>query len=244
MTIIGATAAAAAAANALAAAAKARALKECTLAFVAALLAGAVATEVSVYVRRRLLPMLRDTEEAVYTVMRERAYAKVRRRRGEAQEKSEEEEQLHARAVAEAMVKARHAWDSKPVVDYASMLTQIYQKHNPEKLEDPEFVKNTLARYVGREKELVAALKKRYNAGRLAVTQLVEDDFVVATQAGPTVDYASMLAKIYQKHNPEKLEDPDFVKNTLARYGGREKELVAALKKKYAIAARARFDAQ
>jgi hypothetical protein len=38
---------------------------------------------------------------------------------------------------------------------------------------------------------------------------------------------------IYQRHNPEKLEGPGFVKNTLERHkGGREGALIEALKKK------------
>jgi hypothetical protein len=43
-------------------------------------------------------------------------------------------------------------------------VTEIYQQHNPEKLKsDPTFVVSTLSRYAGREDELLAALRKKYN---------------------------------------------------------------------------------
>jgi chromosome segregation ATPase len=50
-------------------------------------------------------------------------------------------------------------------VDYAALLTEIYQEHNPEKLTDPAFVANTLLRYAGREKDLIAALNRKYGLG-------------------------------------------------------------------------------
>jgi hypothetical protein len=47
-------------------------------------------------------------------------------------------------------------------VNYHDLLTRIYQKHNPEKLRELEFVARTLRRYEGREHQLLAALKKKY----------------------------------------------------------------------------------
>jgi hypothetical protein len=47
-------------------------------------------------------------------------------------------------------------------VDYVALVTQMYLKYNPEKLEDPEFVANTLQRYKGHEKGLILAMQKKY----------------------------------------------------------------------------------
>jgi hypothetical protein len=47
-------------------------------------------------------------------------------------------------------------------VDYVAVVTRIYEKHNPEKLHDPGFVKRTLSRYVDRETELLQRLKQVY----------------------------------------------------------------------------------
>jgi hypothetical protein len=43
------------------------------------------------------------------------------------------------------------------------------------------------------------------------------------------------VTAIYEKHNPEKLTDPNFITSTLTRYAGKEAALIAALKKKYEI---------
>jgi hypothetical protein len=45
------------------------------------------------------------------------------------------------------------------------MLTAIYLKYNPDKLEDHSFIQNTLKQYAGRERELLAALKQKYGMG-------------------------------------------------------------------------------
>jgi len=113
--------------------------------------------------------------------------------------------------------------------EYTTLLTEVYQKHDPEKLTNPEFVRNTLARYSGREDELIAALRKKYQMAAAALA--------VASQsqaATSTPDYITLVTEIYQQHNPEKLKsDPTFVVSTLSRYAGREDELLAALRKKY-----------
>jgi hypothetical protein len=49
------------------------------------------------------------------------------------------------------------------------------------------------------------------------------------------IDYHAVLTKIYQKHNPEKLDDPNFVGNLLMKYADRETLLLATLKQKYKI---------
>jgi hypothetical protein len=48
-------------------------------------------------------------------------------------------------------------------------------------------------------------------------------------------DYAALLIRIYQKHNPAKLEVSGFIAKTLQRYEGREEALVTALQEKYGL---------
>jgi hypothetical protein len=45
---------------------------------------------------------------------------------------------------------------------YTATVTEIYMKHNPEKLKDPDFISNTLEKYAGKEELLLTALKKKY----------------------------------------------------------------------------------
>jgi hypothetical protein len=49
-------------------------------------------------------------------------------------------------------------------------------------------------------------------------------------------DYAALLIRIYQKHNPAKLEVSDFIAKTLLRYEGREEALMTALQERYGLA--------
>jgi hypothetical protein len=50
----------------------------------------------------------------------------------------------------------------KEKVDYTALVTDIYLRYRPEKLEDPQFVGNTLRKYAGGEQELVVHLRKKY----------------------------------------------------------------------------------
>ena len=101
------------------------------------------------------------------------------------------------------------------------MLNTIFLEHNPEKLKEPNFVKDTLLKYKGKEDQLIAALEKKY-----AVTP---------TLPKTDEEYESLLNTIFLEHNPEKLKEPNFVKDTLLTYKGKEDQLIAALEKKYAV---------
>jgi cytidylate kinase len=70
-----------------------------------------------------------------------------------------------AAAVSEAAVEkeaeeAKAAASAEP--DYAALMTEIYQKYNPEKLQNPGFVASTLARYAGKEEALIEHLRSKY----------------------------------------------------------------------------------
>jgi hypothetical protein len=51
-------------------------------------------------------------------------------------------------------------------------------------------------------------------------------------EAGKT-DYTAQVAEIYQKHNPEVLEDPTFVQTTVDKFAGNEGALLQVLRTKY-----------
>jgi hypothetical protein len=48
--------------------------------------------------------------------------------------------------------------------DYTALVTEVYREHNPEKLQDLDFVAKTLKRYAGKEDKLMQGLRKRYKA--------------------------------------------------------------------------------
>jgi hypothetical protein len=74
---------------------------------------------------------------------------------------AKEEEEEAAKAAEDAAATAKAAGEAVER-DYTAELTAFYQEHNPEKLEDADFVKKTLVRYVGKEKELMEHLKAKY----------------------------------------------------------------------------------
>jgi uncharacterized membrane protein YgcG len=59
---------------------------------------------------------------------------------------------------------ATMGYADSPGADYAALLTELYQEHNPEKLTDPAFVANTLLRYRDREDELLEAVRAKYTS--------------------------------------------------------------------------------
>jgi tetratricopeptide (TPR) repeat protein len=139
--------------------------------------------------------------------------------------------------------------EGEAAIDYVILLTRIYLKANPEKLRDSAFVQNTLLKYKGREDALVEALEKKYKVG-LEVPKEVIPQVVPAAEGVKGDDaqfadtyniyctrgkYANALSVLYQKYNPEKLKDPEFVTNTLQKYKGREDVLMSALKIKYGV---------
>jgi hypothetical protein len=86
--------------------------------------------------------------------------------------------------------------------DYAAIVTQIFQKHNPEKLENPDFIKNTLARYAGKEKDFIAALKKKYDPPPwvLAATTLPSETAKSAAKSFNTAIASYIEAVLKQVH--------------------------------------------
>jgi hypothetical protein len=57
--------------------------------------------------------------------------------------------------------------------DYATALTEQYQNHDPVKLNDPDFIANTLKRFKGREQELLRALSDVKDGGPVELSDLV-----------------------------------------------------------------------
>jgi serine/threonine protein kinase len=106
-------------------------------------------------------------------------------------------------------------------VDYAAVVTEIYEEHNPGKLDDPMFVQKTVQKFQGREEVLLKMLRIKYkltNPGTIQICFRLE------------------IYTFYKKHNPDKLEDPAFcewVEELLQKYAGREDVLLQALESKY-----------
>jgi hypothetical protein len=68
-------------------------------------------------------------------------------------------------ALPDAVEYAQQSAEDAKAVDYTALVTALYQKHNPEELEDPNFVTKTLKRYEGKEGVLIQALKTKYEGG-------------------------------------------------------------------------------
>ena len=85
-------------------------------------------------------------------------------------------------------------------------LQALYAEHNADKLAGLEAL---LVQFVGRESELVQAVRAKYE--------------------GPGRWRAKLVA-LYERYNPEKLAGIDAL---LTKYKGAEKELVQAVKDKY-----------
>jgi hypothetical protein len=97
-------------------------------------------------------------------------YAKIRMKTRRSQESHDDElgsllmgKKVTKKAEASADEDGEMPVAAAPLeVDYKSLLTKIYMKANPKKLEDPTFIQSTLVRYKGREAELLAKLEAKY----------------------------------------------------------------------------------
>jgi hypothetical protein len=120
--------------------------------------------------------------------------------------------------------------------DYALMLTRIYKKANPSKLEDPTFVQSTLARYKGREAELISKLEKKYGPVELEPvpepTKAKEEEEVPVSEEAPKVaskappasreeeDGARSIQKVQRGRNARKLAQKERESLTRAVMSG------------------------
>ena len=99
---------------------------------------------------------------------------------------------------------------------YRSKIINFYEQHNPEKLDDPDFVDKKLRQYAGREDELFRRLKLRYGdvdtddeceeqrklfgagTGRYGI----DDDDVVAIKKQQRSHFTSGESPLQAKHCP------------------------------------------
>jgi 5-methylcytosine-specific restriction endonuclease McrA len=81
---------------------------------------------------------------------------------GSSDEEEEEEEEVVEEEEEEQQEEDDEDDEDEDEDPMAAVLTAIYQKHNPEKLKDQDFVARTLTKYAGREQLLLAALNKKY----------------------------------------------------------------------------------
>jgi hypothetical protein len=133
-------------------------------------------------------------------------------------------------------------------------MTALLMKHDPGKVRT---VKATLAKYAGREEDLLTALSKRYNdsttgaaapapgtatpaaaaaAVGLAPNLSAQPTPVAQPIASPTaapveaLSHEQRVAAILQKYDPDRVRSAG---STVAKYKGREEDLIAALVKRY-----------
>ena len=100
-----------------------------------------------------------------------------------------------------------------------TQVTEFFQKHNPAKIAEIDTILNA---YAGKEDTLMRDLHTSYNVP-------LQTGSVVA---GTTNPYHAKVVAFYQTHNPAKVAE---VATILAKYQGREEELMAELRKQYNV---------
>jgi hypothetical protein len=90
---------------------------------------------------------------------------------GEVMEQAKEEKRQAKKEAQQQQQQQRHQQhhhhqpnhpDLESDADYTALITEIYRQHKPEKLQDSDFVPSTLRKYAGKEKQLLAALRKQF----------------------------------------------------------------------------------
>jgi uncharacterized protein (DUF1697 family) len=127
--------------------------------------------------------------------------------------------------------------DAKAVVEkYKELITQVYQDHNKEKLNEIDTI---LQKYAGKEKTLYLAICSKYKIepkvpdikktkSRLAPLSEEEEK---ARQEKLAV-IRPLVVEIYKEHNPLKLENIDAL---LEKYRGREEVFYHGICEKYGV---------
>jgi hypothetical protein len=101
---------------------------------------------------------------------------------------------------------------------YRDRITALYAKYQPDKVAS---VDKTMEKYAGNEEALIEALVKKYGP---------EPEATASTPARSEKDYLSRVTAIYAKYADHLVPNAE---KTLAKYAGREEELIAALVNKY-----------
>ena len=124
-----------------------------------------------------------------------------------------------------------------PSDDVRARLVRFYQRYAPERISGADEV---LARFAGRERELMTALVAKYGPeppfATFARTTTMSDggeaETKQRTEESPSVSplCRERMVRFYQRYAPDKIP---LIDQTLARYAGREQELWSALVAKY-----------
>ena len=109
--------------------------------------------------------------------------------------------------------------------DLRARITRMYEAYNEEKL---AALPGLLAKYAGKEAQLLGALVKKYG-DEPEVSDAEESDGDEESDEDAAA-WEWRLTRFYSKYNPDKVGD---VEKTLAKYAGKEELLFAALVKKY-----------
>eukprot|EP00935_MAST-01C_sp_MAST-1C-sp1_P000131 g131.t1 len=87
------------------------------------------------------------------------------------------------------------------------------------------------------EKEAAKEAAKLAVPRAMAAAASVQSKTLAATRVVAEAKYTAIVTSMYQKHEPDKLEERNFVKEKLNKYSGREEELVDKLRAKFGMEA-------
>jgi len=114
------------------------------------------------------------------------------------------------------------------VKKYKELICEIYQEHNPSKLND---VDSLLAKYKGREELVYRGICDKYKV-EPKIPKIEKKDGEGGDASKSVEKYKQLISEIYQEHNKEKLGEIDEL---LKKYSGKEKTLYLAVCHKYKI---------
>jgi hypothetical protein len=115
---------------------------------------------------------------------------------------------------------------------YRDRVKALYDKYDPEKSASTDA---TLAKYAGKEEQLIKALVKKYGPepeapAAAAAAAPTPRAAAPATPRSGEASFRDRVKALYDKYDPEKSASTDA---TLAKYAGKEEQLIKALVKKY-----------
>lgn len=116
----------------------------------------------------------------------------------------------------------------------------MYARYAPDKLHDAGFLDATMAKYEGKEHQMLKALVRRYgpepteDSADAAVaadgTDRPRSRFAVLASKAANASWRTRVRRMYRKYLPDRLSaDPGIVDATLARYPGKEHSVLQKL---------------
>lgn len=104
-------------------------------------------------------------------------------------------------------------------------ISKIYWRLN---IKPPDNIDLLLEKYKGKEQELIDKINAKYNPNYKPKPATTDVPPPLPSQ--DSKNYKEIITALYQKHNPEKLND---IPTLLEKYKGQEEEMIAKIKNKY-----------